>query len=135
MKKILIIIAIIAFVATAKSQTVVIANKNVSETNVDASTVSDIYSLNVKNWKDGSKIVVVDIKSGSLKDSFYTFIDKDPNSLKKNWLKKKLTSGAKTPESVGSSSEAVSKVASTPGAIGYCNKADVTADVKVLAEL
>ena len=129
-------IALIIFLVSSISlfaETVIIANKGVADNSIDASTAGSIYSLDQKTWPGGGALVVVDMSGGAAKDAFYAFINKNPNAMKKAWLKKKLTSGAKTPEVVSNDADMVAKVASTPGAIGYCDKSQVTGDVKIIA--
>lgn len=129
----LFIIIFIVLSSIAFSQTCIIANKSVSESSLDKRKVTSIFQLKTTSWGDGSNIVIFDAKDGLAKDAFYDYIGSKQAKLKKIWLKLKLTKGTATPNAVGSS-EVVSKVGSTPGAIGYCNKSDVTGDVKVLAE-
>jgi ABC-type phosphate transport system substrate-binding protein len=55
--------------------------------------------------------------------------------IKKVWMKLQLTGEGQAPEGLGSDDEVVSKVASTPGAIGYVDAAKVNDNVKVLLEI
>jgi len=116
------------------AQVSVVANKSVSESALNAVQVANIFSLTVTQWSDGSKVVVFN-QTGSASDLFYKGIGKSEISLKKEWMKKQLTGAAKAPESLGSDADVLSKVASTPGAIGFVKSSSVTGDVKVLSEL
>lgn len=130
---IIIIVATVFILIPVKAQVSVIANKSVSET-VNVSKVANIYSLTQTKWSSGSKIVVFDNNSDT-KTNFYKEIGKDQMSLKKEWMKKQLTGEAKAPESLGSDDEVISKVSSTPGAIGFVKSSSVNSNVKVLVEL
>ncbi len=55
--------------------------------------------------------------------------------MKSIWLKKMLSGEGDPPLFMNSMEDILKKVASTPGAIGYINQADVTMDVKVLMSL
>ena len=135
MKKYIVVLLII-FVASGYSQVSVIANKSVSETSLNSATVSNIYSLSQLKWSDGSKIVVFDQSSDNdQKAKFYQFISKEPLALRKEWMKKQFSGEAKAPESLSSDDEVLSKVASTPGAIGYVKSSNVNDKVKVLTEI
>lgn len=134
MKNIIItIVATVFILIPVNAQVSVIANKSVNET-VNVSKVANIYSLTLTKWSSGSKIVVFDNNSDT-KTNFYKEIGTDQMSLKKEWMKKQLTGEAKAPESLGSDDEVISKVSSTPGAIGFVKSASVNANVKVLLEL
>jgi len=127
-------IAVILLTFTYSYSQVVIVNKSVSESSISASNLGNIYSLTTTKWNNGSKIVVIDRSEGDLKSGFYKYIGKDALSLKKEWMKKQLTGEAKAPETLGSDDEVISKVASTPGAIGYVKSAGGNNGVKVVAD-
>jgi ABC-type phosphate transport system substrate-binding protein len=130
---IIIIIAIVFILIPVHAQVSVIANKSINET-VNASKIANIYSLTLTKWSSGSKIVVFDNNS-DIKTNFYKEIGTDQMSLKKEWMKKQLTGEAKAPEALGSDDEVISKVSSTPGAIGFVKSSSVNGNVKVLLEL
>ncbi|MDP4173375.1 MAG: hypothetical protein Q8933_05365 [Bacteroidota bacterium] len=117
------------------AQVAVIANKSVPVSSINKSKLLDIYSISQKSWSNGEKIVVFDLKSNSsAKDKFYQNIGKSNAELKKVWMRMQLTGGGSAPSSLYSEDEIVSKVASTPGAIGYVELKNVTGAVKVIAK-
>ena len=132
----LIIIVFLLFIAEGYSQVSVVVNKSVSETSINSSKLANVYSLSQLKWSDGSKIVVFE-QSGDndQKAKFYQYISKEPQSLKKEWLKKQFSGEAKAPESLSSDDEILKKVSSTPGAIGYIKSSSVNGTVKVLTEI
>lgn len=126
------VILLISTVYVSNSQVAIIANKGVSDASIDASKAGSIYSLSTKKWGNGTSIVVFDMSGGDAKSKFYGFINKNEASLKKDWLKLKLTEGSETPKLLGSDAEMIKMVSSTSGAIGYVSSSSVTGDVKVL---
>ena len=136
MKNILVIIIILISVFTVKlqAQISVISNKSVNES-VNQATLANIYTMVYTKFSSGSKVVVIDNNESSIRGKFYSYIGKDPNSVKKEWLKKQLTGEGKAPETLNSDEEVVNKVASTPGAIGYVKSESVNKNVKVLLEI
>jgi ABC-type phosphate transport system substrate-binding protein len=117
----------------AYGQVAVIVNKSVSETTIDSDKLASVYDLIQKQWEDGSKIVVFDLKSSDdIRTTFYKFIKRDPNHLRKEWMKAQLTGEARAPRALKSEDEMVSEVAGTDGAIGFVSASKVTDDVKVL---
>ena len=135
MKNLLVLIAILVVSGIeARAQIAVIVNKSAGISTANASTVSDIYSLSTKEWKDGSPIVVFDQKTdGATRTKFYEFIGKSPIELKKIWMRIQLSGEGKAPAAVSSDDEMVQKVASTAGAIGFVAASKATGDVKVIA--
>jgi len=130
----LITLFVILAVGAAQAQVAVIAHKGVTISSSNAAAVTDIYSLSTKEWKDGTTIVVFDIKAeGPTRTKFYNYIGKSPSELKKTWMRVQLSGEGKAPTGVGSDEEMIQKVASTPGAIGYVTASKVSGDVKVLA--
>lgn len=135
MKKIIILffIGLLAFSYAKAEDIVLIVNKNVPVSSIDAAKAIAIYSLLETRWSDGSTINVINLNEGEANTKFYSFIQKDETQMKKIWLKKKLTEGAKVPTTVNSESQVLNKVASTPGAIGFISKSKVNDSVKVVA--
>ena len=134
MKRLLIIALFFTASYGINAQVSVIVNKSVGQSSISATLLTNIYSLTLTKWADGSKIVVLDNTSDA-KTDFYSSLGKDQLSLKKEWLKKQLTGEAKAPETLGSDSDVVNKVASTPGAVGFVKSSSVTPNVKVLLEI
>ncbi len=128
------ILFLLISVTICQAQVSVVANKSVPDNALTAVKVASIFSLEQVKWSSGDRVVVFD-QNGEAKKSFYAAIGKDPLSMKKDWMKKQLTGEAKAPETVSSDGDVISKVSSTPGAIGYVNSASVTGQVKVLLEL
>lgn len=136
MKKLILIITLIVFgAAVSNAQVSVVVNKNVSETTINSASLANIYMLTTTKWNSGAKVVLFDTAVDDVKNTVCSFISKDALTLKKEWLKKQLTGKAKAPESLSSDSEIISKVTSTPGAIGFVKSSSVNGDVKVLLEI
>jgi ABC-type phosphate transport system substrate-binding protein len=136
LKYILLITILILFETSIKAQVVIIANKSVSANSLSKSKVADIYSLNIKNWDNGEKIILFDLKGNSgTKEKFYSFIGKSNSDMKSLWMRAQLTGAGFAPATLISEEEVLNKVASTPGAIGYVSPKVVTGSVKVLAKI
>jgi ABC-type phosphate transport system substrate-binding protein len=127
------IVLVLIAAASTQAQVAVIANKSVSESSISSGKLNDIYSLRAKTWGNGKEIVPVTLKSEneSVK-KFFSAFGKSLMEMKKLWMKLQLTGEGQPPASVGSEDEVVSKVASTPGAIGFVSSDKVNSSVKVL---
>jgi ABC-type phosphate transport system substrate-binding protein len=136
MHKLIVLALILLFTGSVYSQVSVIVNKSVSETSIDKSKLAEIYQLKSKTWSDGKAIVVFVLKADNDdSNKFYDAIGQSSMKMKKLWMKKQLTGEGQAPEGLSSDSETISRVSSTPGAIGYVNSASVTDAVKVLMEI
>lgn len=132
---ILLIALMFVFTITAKSQIAVIANKSVSAASIDKGKLSSLYNLESKDL-GGTKVALFDYKTaGSESNALYGYIGTDATNIKKNWMKAKMTGTGAPPTQVGSADEMLSKVASTPGAIGFVPESKVSGDVKVLLKI
>lgn len=132
--KILVVIAVIIFSSVnIYSQVAVIANKSVPDNSVTSAQLTEIFSLNKKNWADGSKIVVFDLKvHEGTSEKFYESLGKLHADFKKLWMKLQLTGEGTAPAALASEDEVLAKVASTPGAVGFVNSSKANNTVKVL---
>lgn len=130
------IIVVIGFTVSGYSQIVVIANKSVSVSSVDANTVLGFYKMTKKQWENGNNVVPLDFQDDvAVKNLFYEALGTNVSLMKKAWLKLKLTGEGGAPRALNNEEEMLNVVSSTYGAIGYISKDKVTDQVKVLAEL
>lgn len=124
-------VVLIPIVAKASSaEIVVIANPSVPITHITSAQLLDLYSGDVKEWSDGTPIVVLDLKPKSVtKDTFYGYLGKSSSRMKSIWMKNMLSGEGQPPQAQETEQDVLEKVAKTPGAIGYINRTLVTADV------
>jgi ABC-type phosphate transport system substrate-binding protein len=131
-----IFIGVLFSLSPLEAQVAVIAHKSVLAGSVDNSSLLDVFTLNTKNWSDGGKITVIDFKNDSpARTKFYTALGTSFAEMQKTWLRKQFSGKALPPLLLASDDEIVSKVASTPGAIGYVSLDKVSKEVKVLATI
>lgn len=122
MKKLVVVLFLI-FIVENYAQVSVVVNKSVSESSANSSKLASIYSLSQTKWSDGSKIVVFDQSSDNdQKASFYKFIAKEPQALKKEWLKKQFSGEAKAPESLSSDDDVLKKSCINTGCDWICKE-------------
>jgi len=127
------IVLVLIAAASAQAQVAVIVNKSVSENSISSGKLNDIYSLRLKTWGSGKEIVPVTLKSDNeATHKFFGTFGKSLMEMKKLWMKLQLTGEGQPPAGLSSEEEVVSKVASTPGAIGFVSSDKVNGSVKVL---
>ncbi len=136
----ILIVGLFFFTASSASMfaqsVAVIAHKSSSAQTLEADKILDIYTLNTRNWADGSKITVFEVKGDSpIKSRFYASLNTAFTEMQKLWLKKQFSGKGLPPIAVNSEQELLEKVANTPGAIAYVNAESVNKNVKVLATI
>lgn len=134
MKSIWLCIFLFATVAPASSAEVaVIAHPSVPPDQLDKSRLFDLYTGEVREWNNGSLVVLIDLKPKSeVKEAFYDYLGKSASRMKSIWMKNMLTGEGQPPVSVESQEALLERVASTPGAIGYIDRRLVTDRVVTL---
>ena len=128
------ILIILIFYSFASPQ-VVIANKDVTDSNIDISKLNNIFTLDIKNWEDGRRIVVFDSKSEELSNAFYSYIGLTTFQVRKIWLRKVLLGEIKAPAQVNNDDEMIEKVSQTSGAIGFVKEIKNPQKIKVLLRI
>lgn len=136
MRKLVIALIICTILPIASfAKIAVIANKDVKTSSINKAKLLDVYTLDVNEF-GGSKIKIFDYSSETaVRKDFFDYLGKSIADFKQVWMKKKLTGNGNPPINVGSEDDMLSKVASTPGAIGYVSSDKVNASVKVLMEI
>ena len=137
MKKwLLFLLLLLAGASAARAQVAVVAHKSAPPDDINARRLLDIYSLEETKWKDGTRIVLFDLKGKqNLKDQFYRFLGRRPEDMKRLWLRLILSGDGRSPTLLNSPEDVLEQIAETPGAIGYAPLAAVTDDVKVIATI
>ncbi|MCU0425122.1 MAG: substrate-binding domain-containing protein [Candidatus Kapabacteria bacterium] len=117
------------------AQVVVIAHKSSPVATLDNDKLLDIFTLNTKNWSDGGKITLLEIKGDSpAKAKFYAALGTSFGEMQKLWLKKQFAGKGLPPTALASEDEIIQRVANTPGAIGYISADKAPKDVKIIAK-
>jgi ABC-type phosphate transport system substrate-binding protein len=120
----------------ARAQIAVVVHPTAPVQQLDARALLDIYSLEETRWDDGTPIILHDLKGKHpVKQSFYDFIGRRPEDMKRVWLRIILSGEARSPTLLRSEQALLDKVAGTPGSIGYVPLALVTDAVKVVATI
>ena len=120
--------------ATASpAEVAVIAHRSVSEDTLTRGRLLDFFKGDVEKWAGGERVVVKDLKAkGDVRDAFYSVLGMRPSRMRSIWLRKMLSGEGEPPESLASEDEVLTKVRTTPGAIGFISRDKVTDDVKML---
>ena len=134
---VLVMLALAAGASTASAQVAVIAHKEVPVDSISKTTLLNFYTGDEDVWPDDRAVVVFDLKTrGPVRDTFYEYLGKTSSRMRSLWLKRKLSGDGDPPESFETEEALLERVARTPGAIGFIQKANISGDaVKILVEI
>ncbi len=137
MKKwLLFLLLLLTSVPAVKAQVAVVAHPSVQTGELDERRLLDIYSLEETKWQDGTRIVLLDLKGQSdLKDTFYAFLGRRPQDVKRVWLRIILSGEGRSPTLLRSVDDVLEEIAETPGAIGYIPLDMVTDAVQIITTI
>lgn len=112
----------------------IIANPSVNEKTLSVNSLRSIFSMRLRTWPDGTKIRVFVLPDD---DQLHQIFSKGklnvfPYQLRSTWDRLVFSGTGQAPIKVNSSEEMLTKVASTPGAIGYLWRANINENVNVL---
>ncbi len=110
----------------------VIVHPGVALESISAEGFKDIFLGRKTTWPDGSLVAVIVPKSGATHDDLLGRLDKSTEQFLIGWKKLVFTGRGFMPDMVAAEEALVALVARTPGAIGFADRAKITADVKVL---
>ena len=132
-KALLVLLVLTAGTLTAQAQVAVIVNKTTDAYQLSERRLLDIYSLEETKWRDGTRIVLFDLKgTDELKEAFYGHLGRRPNDMKRIWLRLILSGEGRAPTQLRTPAGILEQVAQTPGAIGYIPQEMVTDAVRVV---
>jgi len=117
----------------AQAQVVVIANPSFKSADVSSADLRDVFTGAASTLKDGSHVIPVLLKGGTVSDSFLIlYVGKSDSAFRANWRSLLFSGQGTMPRSFDSESAVVEYVAHTPGAIGYIAKSTAHEGVKTM---
>lgn len=116
------------------AEVAIVANRTVPADSLSQRELLDIYSGEIRQWDNGDPIVPHDMmEEGEVRETFYEYLGRKSSRLKSIWVKNLLMGEGSPPEPAGTEEELLTKVANTPGAIGFVRRELAGDSVKVLA--
>ena len=126
----LLFVSAIAFAEDA----VVIANKNISVSEISSSDLRDIFNGDKSTLGPGTHVAPVTLKGGPVHEAFLkTHLGKSDAAFRAAWRSQVFTGQGSMPKTFESEAAMIDYVAATPGAIGYVSKTTAHEKVKTLA--
>ena len=126
-------ICLLTAVEILAGEVAIIAHPSVKTDSLDKKQLYNVYRGEVRSWKDGAKIKVLDLsEKGETRESFYDYLGVRPSRMNSLWMKQLLTGEGNPPDKAETQQDMVKKVMATPGSIGYVDKELADKGVKLL---
>lgn len=117
-----------------QAQVVVIANNSVKSADVSSADLRDVFTGTSTTFKDGSRVIPVLLKQGTVNDGFLTlYVGKSDAAFRAGWRSLLFSGQGAIPRTLESEAAVVEYVAHTAGAVGYIAHTTPHEGVKVLA--
>lgn len=114
-------------------EVIVIANSGVTQGEISARDLGNMFLGKKKSWDGGMKAVPVTLESGPTHENFMkTFVKKSASQFSTFWKQAIFTGQGIPPKSVGNEEEMVKFVNDNAGAVGYILASTPHDGVKVL---
>jgi ABC-type phosphate transport system substrate-binding protein len=110
----------------------VVVNSRAAIAALSDEDLRDLFLGKKTVWDDGTKVVVVVLKTGPSHDALLRRLGRNPQQFLTGWKKLVFTGKSSMPEQVASEDDLVEVVAHTPGAIGYIDAGKVKDGVKAV---
>jgi hypothetical protein len=118
----------------AWSEMIVIANKDVAESELGRMTLQAIFLGKKTQWEGGDTIVPVNLKGGPTDQEFLkVIVRRTPAQYRTFWKRAIFTGTGMPPKSFATEEEVVGFVRSSRGAVGYIDSSTPHEGVKVLS--
>ncbi|WP_326498681.1 substrate-binding domain-containing protein [Methylomicrobium sp. Wu6] len=111
-----------------------VVNSANPQRNISQPGLNAIFNMRLRHWSDDSPITVYVLQDEDplhkkfCKQKLHVF----PHQLRKGWNRLVFSGTGQAPVSIETEEDMVKRISETPGAIGYLNGKDLTADVKIL---
>jgi ABC-type phosphate transport system substrate-binding protein len=129
-----LLIAANSYADTQEPGMVAIAFPATGENTISRSTLRAIFGMRLSKWPADRPVKVFVMQDDAPEHGAFSknILQVFPHQLRLAWDRQVFSGQGQYPEQVISTQEMLSKVASTPGAIGYIKTSEVTNNVRVL---
>lgn len=117
----------------ATAEIAIVVPKNSPINTMEAKQISDLFLSRTNRYPNGDKAYLVAVSDRELRDDFYRQIsDKSPSQLRSYWTTLIFSGKGKPPRALDNKQSLLDYMEHNVTAISYINKADVTANMKVI---
>ncbi|WP_295483441.1 hypothetical protein [Accumulibacter sp.] len=119
---------------TVESAMVAIAHPATAEEAIPRASLRAIFGMLLQKWPADTPVKVFVLRDDAPEHATFSksILQVFPHQLRMAWDRQVFSGQGQYPEQVNSTQEMLSRVASTPGAIGYARASEVDKNVRVL---
>lgn len=123
-----------SYADTQDSAMVAIAFPSTSESVISRSSLRAIFGMRLNKWPADTPVKVFVMKDDAPEHDAFSknILQVFPHQLRLAWDRQVFSGQGQYPEQVTSTQEMLSKIESTPGAIGYIKTSEITNNVRIL---
>ncbi|MBK7955203.1 MAG: hypothetical protein KBE22_04750 [Candidatus Accumulibacter sp.] len=113
---------------------VAIAHPATSDETILRASLRAIFGMRLQKWPGDTPVKVFVLRDEAPEHATFSksVLQVFPQQLRMAWDRQVFSGQGQYPEQVGSTQEMLSRVAATPGAVGYVKASEVTPNVRVL---
>lgn len=128
------LLAATAHAQSAEPVMVAIAHPATSEEAIPRASLRAIFGMLLQKWPGNTPVKVFVLRDDAPEHATFSksVLQVFPHQLRMAWDRQVFSGQGQYPEQVGSTQEMLSRVASTPGAMGYVRASEVDHNVRVL---
>ena len=111
-----------------------VINYQNKQTSISKNGLSAIFKMRLRVWNDDTPVIVYVLSDDNPIHKRFSkqILNVFPHQLRRAWNKAVFSGSGQAPIQLDSKKDMVNKIATTPGAIGYLNKDDITDKIKIL---
>jgi len=123
-----------SYADTQKPAMVVIAFPSTNENTISRSTLRAVFGMRLSKWPANTTAKVFVMNDDAPEHGAFSknILQIFPHQLRLAWDRQVFSGQGQYPEQVATAQEMLTKIASTPGAIGYIKSNEVTDNVRIL---
>ena len=130
---VLSVIPLIFLNSMAAAESIIVANKTVTQTSVSKEDVELIFLGKKKKWDNGEMIRLAALKKGAVNETFLReYVNKNSSSYRSFWKIAVVSGTARPPKFFKDEEDLVEYVAEKEGAIGYISFGTPHEGLKIL---
>ena len=111
-----------------------IVNSNTTQHVISRNGLSAIFKMRLRHWKDGSPVTVFVLEDENPLHKLFCkqILNVFPHQMRRSWNKLVFSGTGQAPIVVANKEEMITKISTTPGAVGYLGDQDLTNNIRIL---
>jgi ABC-type phosphate transport system substrate-binding protein len=123
----------LAALTSAFAEPVAIGHPGLAGEKIDAATLKSVFLGKKVAWDSAGRVTLAALKGGEVAEQFLKSVaEMSPSQFNNHWRRLAMTGGGSAPKFFEREEELRKFVAETPGAIGFLDRANADASVRIV---